>query len=97
MAQILNKKAAAVFLFTSLMVMATVNFSSGHTTQGGYGEMDSCMVLVNCDMNKCMSDCQIKGFNGGLCDGESNDHCCCTDEARTNNRFLLSKSTTTVV
>nr|BBF90186.1 hypothetical protein [Oryza rufipogon] len=35
MAQILNKKAAAVFLFTSLMVMATVNFSSGHTTQEG--------------------------------------------------------------
>nr|BBF90196.1 hypothetical protein [Oryza rufipogon] len=34
MAQILNKKAAAVFLFTSLMAMATVNFSSGHTTQG---------------------------------------------------------------
>uniref|UniRef100_I1R275 Knottin scorpion toxin-like domain-containing protein n=1 Tax=Oryza glaberrima TaxID=4538 RepID=I1R275_ORYGL len=96
MAQLLNKKAA-VFLFTSLMVMATVIFTSCHTTQVGYGEMDSCMVQVNCDMNKCMSDCQIKGFNGGLCDGESNDHCCCTDEARTNNRFLLSKSTKMVV
>lgn len=48
---------------------------------GGYGEMDSCMVLERCDMNKCMSACQVNKYNGGQCDGEWNDHCCCTDEA----------------
>uniref|UniRef100_J3NAC4 Knottin scorpion toxin-like domain-containing protein n=1 Tax=Oryza brachyantha TaxID=4533 RepID=J3NAC4_ORYBR len=71
-----NKKTAVLFI--ALMVMATVNLSSCHTTQGGYEDSDRCMYLQRCDMSKCMSACQITGNDGGECAGDLNDHCCCT-------------------
>uniref|UniRef100_A0A0D9XVI6 Knottin scorpion toxin-like domain-containing protein n=1 Tax=Leersia perrieri TaxID=77586 RepID=A0A0D9XVI6_9ORYZ len=68
-----NNKAV---MFLAVLMMMAIVFSSSHTAQGAYGTTDIYSYMERCNLEKCMSFCQINYTDGGTCLNGS-DRCCC--------------------